>query len=194
MIKLPDRLRELRERENLSQGELAKVFDISCMAISNYELSRRNPDLETLVKIANYFGVTTDYLLGRTDENKVSEVESHQQEIKELKAEESIKQLEICKEELLERITALSKKLHRGEFRWEETSPRVESFISNCVREEEVGRFKARLLKRLLTAVNIEIDRYVTKHKNRADTLVFSDLETILNKVNEFTLSNRRVF
>lgn len=65
---LKERLVILRTNKGLSQYELAKVLSLSRGQISNYELGTRQPDYETLAKIADYFNVSTDYLLGRTDD------------------------------------------------------------------------------------------------------------------------------
>jgi len=63
------RLKELRESYNLSQSELASELGVKAkfgvQAISSWENSKREPNFNTLVSIADYFGVTTDYLLGR---------------------------------------------------------------------------------------------------------------------------------
>ena len=56
----------LREDADLTQEQLAKSIGISRAALSHYEKSRREPDYKTLVKIANYFNVTTDYILGNS--------------------------------------------------------------------------------------------------------------------------------
>jgi transcriptional regulator with XRE-family HTH domain len=61
-------LRELRTQKGLTQAELSKTLQVSASSIGMYEQGRREPDNETLGKIASYFNVTTDYLLGRTDE------------------------------------------------------------------------------------------------------------------------------
>lgn len=68
-----DRLSELRKEKGLSQQELADLFEISKSAIAMYETDRREPDNETLKKLATYFNVSTDYLLGRTDERRPAE-------------------------------------------------------------------------------------------------------------------------
>ena len=57
-------LKELRERKQLTQSELSKLLGISPSTIGMYEQGRREPDNETLKKIAVLFGVSTDYLLG----------------------------------------------------------------------------------------------------------------------------------
>ena len=67
MIVFADRLTKLRLKRNLRQTDLARYLHISTSAISNYEQSIRYPDIELLVQIADFFGVSTDYLLGRTN-------------------------------------------------------------------------------------------------------------------------------
>lgn len=62
-----ERLVKLRTDKGLSQYDLAKALGLSRGQLSNYELGTRQPDNATLIKIANFFDVTTDYLLGRTD-------------------------------------------------------------------------------------------------------------------------------
>ena len=59
-------LAELRLEKGIGQKELADYLRLSVGTISNYENNIHSPDLETLCKIADYFGVTTDYILGRT--------------------------------------------------------------------------------------------------------------------------------
>lgn len=62
-----DRLANLRKLNNLTRKELAEIFSISYSALSNYENNERFPDQEMLINIANYFNVSVDYLLGRTN-------------------------------------------------------------------------------------------------------------------------------
>lgn len=62
-----DRLKELREEKELKQAELANLFNISPSTIGMYEQNRRTPDFALLNSIADYFGVSVDYLLGRTN-------------------------------------------------------------------------------------------------------------------------------
>lgn len=64
------RLKELREENSLSREQLAEQLKLSYSTIAKYESGARNPDTDTLQKIADYFTVTTDWLLGRTDESK----------------------------------------------------------------------------------------------------------------------------
>lgn len=58
---------KLRKRRNLTQEGLAERVGISRASLSHYEKDRREPDYETLRKLADFFEVTTDYLLGRSD-------------------------------------------------------------------------------------------------------------------------------
>ncbi|AFM41950.1 putative transcriptional regulator [Desulfosporosinus acidiphilus SJ4] len=64
---LNKRLKELREEKLLTQAELAEKLNISRGSVGNYEKDERMPDGEVLVKFADFFGVSTDYLLGRSD-------------------------------------------------------------------------------------------------------------------------------
>lgn len=62
-------LRELREDKRLSQKQLAKILYVTTGTISNYETNRHFPDIDHLILLCDYFGVTTDYLLGRSSFN-----------------------------------------------------------------------------------------------------------------------------
>ena len=62
-----DTLANLRKEKELGQKEMASLLNLSVGTISNYENGVHSPDLETLCKLADFFGVTTDYLLGRTE-------------------------------------------------------------------------------------------------------------------------------
>lgn len=64
---LGDRIKQLRIKEGLTQQKLADMLNTTKGTVSNYETGYSTPDYETLQKIADFFNVTTDYLLGRTD-------------------------------------------------------------------------------------------------------------------------------
>ena len=66
-----NRLRKLRKENNLSQKELAKKFNTSKTAISNYENDYRKPNMDLISEFASFFNVTVDYLLDRTDIRKI---------------------------------------------------------------------------------------------------------------------------
>lgn len=61
------RLKELRLNSNMKQSDLANKIDVSPSTIGMYEQGRRSADQETLIKLAEIFNVSVDYLLGRTD-------------------------------------------------------------------------------------------------------------------------------
>lgn len=65
---LSARLAYLRKNKEKTQDDMAKHLGITRPAYTAYESGRRQPDYETLIKLADFFGVTTDYLLGRTDD------------------------------------------------------------------------------------------------------------------------------
>lgn len=67
---LAKRLKECRAEKGLSQCQVAIYCDITEKAYQNYELKTREPKLEILVRIADVFDVSLDYLTGRTDIKK----------------------------------------------------------------------------------------------------------------------------
>lgn len=64
MATLADRLKELRTEKSLSQTKLAELFNISQQAVSHYEKGVRDIDTSLIKNLANFFDVSTDYLLG----------------------------------------------------------------------------------------------------------------------------------
>lgn len=86
------RIAALRDKQKLTQEQLSISLGISRAALSHYEKNRREPDYETLIKIANYFKVSMDYLVGRTSDpqNELN------QEVKEF-----VDTLELSDEEIL---------------------------------------------------------------------------------------------
>lgn len=67
MIKFPEKLKELRIEKNMSRNQLANLLFVNPRTISYWELGQRECNLEQLVKIAQVFHVSTDYLLGLED-------------------------------------------------------------------------------------------------------------------------------
>ncbi len=65
------RLKELRASKHISQVKLAMDLNMNQNSISRYENGEREADYETLIAFADYFGVSVDYLLGRTDNPKI---------------------------------------------------------------------------------------------------------------------------
>lgn len=67
-----ERIRSLRKEKGITQSELGEQLGIVKSTVSVYETEVYEPNIETLIKMADYFGVTTDYLLGRSDEKSDS--------------------------------------------------------------------------------------------------------------------------
>ena len=61
------RLRNLRENKGISQEKLGLYLGLSASTIGMYEQNRRQPDNDILMKLADFFEVSTDYLLGKTE-------------------------------------------------------------------------------------------------------------------------------
>ena len=82
MKSIGSKIRTLRNKKKLSQKEFGKIFDLAESTIGMYERDERKPDYETLGKFADYFEVTTDYLLGRksTTEFTPQKIFSHKLE------------------------------------------------------------------------------------------------------------------
>lgn len=66
------RLKELRKEKNISQLKLALDLSMNQNTISRYETGEREADYKTLIKIADYFNVSIDYLLERTENPKIN--------------------------------------------------------------------------------------------------------------------------
>lgn len=62
------RIKDLREDMDLTQTEVSRLLNISQVAYSYYELSKRSIPLEQLCKLADFYNVSVDYLLYRTEE------------------------------------------------------------------------------------------------------------------------------
>lgn len=62
-----NRLRLLREEKGLFQKDIAALLKVSIPAVNQYESGKRDMSTETVVTLAEYFGVSTDYLLGKSD-------------------------------------------------------------------------------------------------------------------------------
>lgn len=73
LMNMGERLRELRMRRNISQEEVARHIGITRSAYSHYEINNRQPVYETLIKLAAFFDVTLDYIIGGTATKHKSE-------------------------------------------------------------------------------------------------------------------------
>lgn len=64
---LGERLKKIREEKNLLQEDTAKFLKVTQKTISNYEKGERRPDPDTLKRLSEFYGVSSDFLLGKTD-------------------------------------------------------------------------------------------------------------------------------
>jgi transcriptional regulator with XRE-family HTH domain len=65
MMSFAERLQELREDKAISRKELAKILNITISALGMYERGHREPNIEMLIKLADYFNVSLDFLVDR---------------------------------------------------------------------------------------------------------------------------------
>lgn len=75
---LGQKLKRLREENDLTLEELAKIFKLGKSTISNYERDYRKPDINLLKQIADYFHVSIDWLIGRVDERDLYIMEGNE--------------------------------------------------------------------------------------------------------------------
>ncbi|MCB8818653.1 helix-turn-helix domain-containing protein [Desulfosporosinus shakirovi] len=112
------RLIALRQKKGLTQEQLAQMVNMSRSALSLYELSKREPDFTTLGTLADFFEVSTDYLLDRTNESglpqKISQNPENDEEI-----------------ELDFRIAA-----NNEDGYGQEPSPELKRFVQEIIKEE----------------------------------------------------------
>ena len=66
------RIQDLRTDADLSQRELSEILHISQRSFSHYETGSRNIPVEMLIRLANYYEISLDYLVGRTDNKEMA--------------------------------------------------------------------------------------------------------------------------
>lgn len=69
-MNIGERIAQLRKSRSMSQFQLAKTLNIATSTLGMYETNRRKPNMEMLEKLADFFGVSIDYLLGRETTDK----------------------------------------------------------------------------------------------------------------------------
>ena len=67
-----ERLKELRKKEKLTQEQLGQAIGVSKYAILLYEKGKNYPEVKGLIGLADYFGVSIDYLVGRTNNPEIN--------------------------------------------------------------------------------------------------------------------------
>ena len=71
-----NRLKYLREEKNLYQKDMAKLLGVTSAAITQYETGKRDMSTDILKKLASYFNVSVDYLLGNSDIRNIDEIKN----------------------------------------------------------------------------------------------------------------------
>ena len=74
------RLKELRNQTNKTQTDIANYLNLTTGGYSSYETGKREPSIETLIKLADFYNVTVDYLLGREFSNDVGYLTAEERE------------------------------------------------------------------------------------------------------------------
>lgn len=69
-IKIGDKIRELRRRDERKQEDLANALGVTCQAVSRWEANGGYPDMEMIPAIANYFRISIDELFGYHDDRE----------------------------------------------------------------------------------------------------------------------------
>ena len=91
MDKIKNRIRDLREDLDLRQIDISNATGIDQKTLSNYETGKTNPDSYSIIKLADFFQVTTDYLLGystsniKSNSDLVKKIEKIEKELNEIK-------------------------------------------------------------------------------------------------------------
>lgn len=73
MTSFGERLKELRTLKQITQKELANIIGINERSYQNYEINASTPNYKTLLFIADYFNVSLDYLVGRSDNPHINQ-------------------------------------------------------------------------------------------------------------------------
>lgn len=68
MVRLSDRLKQLRQEKRLRQDQVAALVNVTKSAVSSWESDIRQPPYDTLIRLADIYHVSTDFLLGRTND------------------------------------------------------------------------------------------------------------------------------
>lgn len=102
-----ERIKKLREENNISQIDLAEYLGISQQALSKWENGKNEPDNDSLIKIAKYFNVSTDYLLGNSESR--SNIQPYENELEKVLFSKAKELSEEDKKAVLGVINAIKK-------------------------------------------------------------------------------------
>lgn len=164
-------LKQLRKDRNLTQIQLAEYFGYSHVAVVKWENGTREPDFATLIKLADYFEVTTDYLLGREKEKQPTHYAQAVPNIEEIPQVEQNSVVDVKKNSKINIINAIIgvmklKKLSVKELSIQSGIP--QSTISSWVRGENLPTSYE--LKILSLVLDISAD-YLLAHTQAITTL-----------------------
>lgn len=164
-------LKKLRKDKNLTQTELADLFGYSHVAVVKWENGTREPDFATLIKLADYFEVTTDYLLGREKEKQSAHIARTAPKIEELPTVEQNSIVDVKKNSKINIINAIIgvmklKKLTVKELSIQSGIP--QSTISSWLRGENLPTSYE--LKLLSLVLDVSAD-YLLAHTQNINTL-----------------------
>lgn len=105
-------LKTLRKQHNLSQQKLADILHVSQQSVYKYENGITSPDIETLIRMADYFNTSIDYLVEYTDiSHKIEPVENYMLNAEELELLNNYRQLTPSQKEVVQMVI---KEYHNG--------------------------------------------------------------------------------
>ncbi|CUK86107.1 Gp33 [Listeria monocytogenes] len=137
-----NRLKQLRKNNNKTQEDISKILGISRGAYSHIENGRNEPDMETIVKLANIFGVSTDYLLGRSNNGFIDTIAAHidsnatEEEMEEILAYIEEKRKKYANEEEID-ITDIAAKKDDDVAKFVEENPDFKAVAARVMDDEE---------------------------------------------------------
>lgn len=93
-MNIQQKIKELREEKSKSQYEISKEIDVARYTYANWEQGRSEPSIADLEKLANYFGCTIDYLIGRENDFGITQNKTNSLTTKEERLLKSFTQLD----------------------------------------------------------------------------------------------------
>lgn len=180
------RLVQLREQRGITQQELADKLEITRQSLSLYEKAERTINIELLAKVADFFDVSTDYLMGRTDVSSMNEDIQTACKITRL-SEDAIKNIN--------RITDhfLSSKIA------DDITRALDTLINNldgcmlcnldmyCIKDIKISTFLIQIVKKFISENNLEISE--TDYSKIAKMMSCKDIDGLSNTLGEYSLA-----
>ena len=102
MTKIQEGIKKLRKEHHISQEKLAQILGYKKNAISQWETGKKEPNLDSILKIASYFNVSLDELVGNQTASKESTIEADLSPAK----KEAIEKLLACNDRICDRVSA----------------------------------------------------------------------------------------